>query len=388
MGSRAFNTAVVLVWLAAMSWLVIEKVLPPLQVGEPPNYKAILAGAAEQPPVCWAIRWNDQPIGFAASVIITRDDNMREIHSRVFFSQLPLDQMAPGWLGAIVRPMLASVGTLDMDAQSQLQIDPLDHLAGFESKVRLANIPEAIRMTGIIEGTQLKLAVHSGDFSYRTEKYLPPNALVGDELSPQAHLPGLRKGQTWTMPVYSPFRPPNSPIEILQASVERDETISWNGDSCETRLVVYRSDSGSGLLTPQEPRGKLWVREDGLVLKQEVVVFSSRLHFVRLSFADGKKLIGELNTTLGTEWDGPLSATRAQDIWSTLSVRETGKLKEGSFSDFPRRFGRRRRWSMENPEFQFPPAKLLEESIPATTPTEPSQPNDPPASPEEAPSPP
>jgi hypothetical protein len=363
MGSRAFNTAVVLVWLAAMSWLVIEKVLPPLQVGEPPNYKAILANVDEQPPICWAIRWNDQPIGFAASTILTREDNMREIHSRVFFSQLPLDQMAPGWLGAIVRPMLASVGTLDMDAQSLLQIDPLDRLAGFESKVRLANIPEAIRMSGVIEGTQLKLAVHSGDFSYRTEKYLPPDALVGDELSPQAHLPGLRKGQKWTMPVYSPFRPPNSPIDILQASVERDETIAWNGETCETRLVVYRSDSGSGLMTTQEPRGKLWVRHDGLVLKQEVVVFNSRLHFVRLSLADGKKLIGELNSTLGSEWDGPLTSERAGEIWSMLSVRETGMLKQGTLQDFPRRFRHRRRWYRENPEFQLPPT-TVEEAAP------------------------
>jgi hypothetical protein len=328
MGSRAFNTVVVLVWLAAMSWLVKEKVLPPLQVGEPPNYQAILSDQSKQPPVCWAIRWDDQPVGFSASMIIEREDNMREIHSRVFFSQLPLDEMAPGWLGAIVRPMLSKLGRLDMDAQSRLEIDPLHHLVGFESKVRLANIPNAIRMHGAVDGSKLKLAVQSGDFSYRTEKYLPPDALVGDELSPQALLPNLRRGQTWTMPVYSPFRPPSSPVDILKATVERDDNTVWHGKTYPTKVVVYRSDAGSGVLSAHEARGKLWVREDGLVLRQDVNVFNSRLSFLRLSADDGTKLIASLNAALGGEWTGDLSSKHAQRIWSLLSIRESGMLKQ------------------------------------------------------------
>jgi hypothetical protein len=384
MGSR-FNMAVVLVWLAAMSWLVVVKVLPPLQKGDPPNYKAILANSAEHPPVCWAICWNDQPVGFAASIIVRRDDNMREIHSRVFFSQLPLDEMAPGWLGAIVRPMLTRVGNLDMDAQSRLEIDPLDHLAGFESRVRLANIPDAIRMNGVVDGTQLKLSVHSGDFSYRTEKYLPPEALVGDELSPQAHLPGLHKGQTWTMPVYSPFRPPNSPLEILQATVERDDSIIWNGKPCDTLMVVYRADSGSGILSPQHPKGKLWVRKDGLVVKQQVHVFNSRLYFIRLSPTDGKKLIDELTHTLGAEWDGPLSSDRAKDIWSQLSIRESGELKQATGEELSAPFRRRGRgWRMRQRYSEFeaiPPISLPHLESPLAEPeTSPEPGSDPPPS--------
>jgi hypothetical protein len=312
-----------------MSWLVKEKVLPALQVGEPPNYKAILSHQSDQPPICWAIRWNDQPIGFSASMIVEREDDMREIHSRVFFSQLPLDEMAPGWLGAIVRPMLSRMGKLDMDAQSRLEIDPLHHLVGFESKVRLADMPNAIRMTGAVNGTKLKLAVQSGDISYRKEMYLPPDALVGDELSPQAQLPNLRQGQTWTMPVYSPFRPSTSPMDILKARVERDDTTVWNGQTYSTKVVVYRSDAGSGVLSSQEGRGKLWVRGDGLVLRQDVNVFNSRLSFCRLSPEDGAKLIDELSSTLSSEWSGELSTKRAQDIWSKLSVRDSGMLRQG-----------------------------------------------------------
>jgi hypothetical protein len=112
--------------------------------------------------------------------------------------------------------------------------------------------------------------------------YLPQDALVGDALSPQTRLPKLRVGQTWTVPVYSPFRPPRCPLEILQATVERNEGITWNGRKVEAWLVVYSSDPGAGLDSAKTSRGKLWVRHDGTVLKQELMILSSRLSFVRL----------------------------------------------------------------------------------------------------------
>ena len=40
--SRWSNIAIVLFWLATMSWLVVTKFLPPLRIGQPPDYHAIL----------------------------------------------------------------------------------------------------------------------------------------------------------------------------------------------------------------------------------------------------------------------------------------------------------------------------------------------------------
>lgn len=316
MGSRTINVVVVVFWIATMSWLVGDKVMPLLRVGEPPNYRSILADDTPQPPVCWLIDWNGTPLGWAASNVVRRDDGMSEMHSRVFFGQLPLDEIAPGWLGAFVRPVLRDGNSLDMDAKSRLEIDPLGRLVGFESKVRLAKIRDAIRMQGRIDGTQLKLNVQSGEFVYRTEKFLPQNALVGDALSPQAQLPGLRVGQTWTMPVYSPFRPPNSPLEILQASVESSELIVWNGEPVNTKLVVYRTDSGSGLMANHEARGKLWVQADGTVLKQEITVFNSRLHFVRLSAQQGRVLSEALGED---DWARDLTPEHSQYLLGQIS---------------------------------------------------------------------
>ena len=70
MGSRAYNTVVVLFWIGTMSWLVVAKVLPPLRVGDPPNYRSILSQSKLHPSVCWSIHLNEAPVGWAASRIV------------------------------------------------------------------------------------------------------------------------------------------------------------------------------------------------------------------------------------------------------------------------------------------------------------------------------
>jgi hypothetical protein len=284
MEHRWSNLVVVLFWLSTMTWLMVEKVLPPLQRGDPPSFRSIYGELdSSSPPICWSMTWNDQPIGWAMSRSARSTSGMTEIHSRVHFSRIPLEEMAPVWMRAVVSNAATPLGNLQMDALSQMEIDPLNHLSGFRSSIRVARLPDAIVMQGTVEGTQLKLRVDAGDMSYSTERYLPEDALVGDELSPQAQMPGLHVGQTWTVPVYNPLRPPDSPMEILQATVEGHELIAWNGIGADALLVVYRSDPGSAFGTARMPRGKLWVGRKGTVLRQETSLFGSRLTFVRLS---------------------------------------------------------------------------------------------------------
>jgi hypothetical protein len=84
----------------------------------------------------------------------------------------------------------------------------------------------------------------------------------------------------------------------MQARVERNDLIIWNGQSVTTQLVIYRADGGSGLTSNREARGKLWVHPNGMVLKQEVAVYNSRLQFVRLPKKQGRTLAAEL----GEDW--------------------------------------------------------------------------------------
>ena len=64
MANRIFVSAVVVLWLGSMSWLMVDKVLPSFQDGEPP----IAAGLEPGVHVAWQVYWSDRPVGYAASI--------------------------------------------------------------------------------------------------------------------------------------------------------------------------------------------------------------------------------------------------------------------------------------------------------------------------------
>ena len=140
-----------------------------------------------------------------------------------------------------------------------------------------------IRIRGRVVGSTLTGTIESGGMIRPFDRYLPPDALMGDELSPQARMPGLKIGQQWTVPVYSPLRFSDNrdPVEVLQAKVEGQESVVIGDESVMTLAVVYRTDSGSILGASQAPRGKLWVADDGTVLKQTTHLLGSQLTFLR-----------------------------------------------------------------------------------------------------------
>ncbi len=290
MGHRLFNTVVVVFWLSTMTWLVIVKVLPPLQIGDPPNYRSVYAAAPNHQPdeVCWEMLWNDRPMGWAKTAVWRAYSGVTEVTSWVQFDHVPIDELAPAWIRPVLRTAVEPIGALAMAANSRLEIDPLGRLAGIYSRVSAEAYPAEIVIRGRVEGSVLRGSVRSGLLNQPFERYLPPDALMGDELSPQGRMPGLRIGQEWTVPVYSPLRfsDNRNPIEILHAKVEGKELVTQGEESVLALVVVYRTDSGSILGAAQTPRGKLWVAEDGMVVKQTARIFGSNLTFVR---ADEKR---------------------------------------------------------------------------------------------------
>ena len=317
MTNRVFNVIVVLFWLATMTWLVSVKVLPPLRVGEPPDYASIIDETVDQPPVCWSISFDDRPIGWAATKVVRRPDNVSEVTSRVYLGELPWEELAPNWLAAVLKPVLDDLGPLDIDKRSRLVIDPLGHPVEFDSRLRVANLPDAIRVQGKIDGSTLTLTVQSGDVVHKTVRDLPPGALLGDELSPQGLMPRLRVGQRWTVPLYSPLRSVNEPMEILEAVVDRPDTIRWSGKTYPCLVIIYRADAGRGL-AGKETRGRVWVRNDGLVLLQEVSILKSLLHFVRLSDERAEPIY----QALGQEWNGTLERPLAKKLLALATAED------------------------------------------------------------------
>ncbi len=105
---------------------------------------------------------------------------------------------------------------------------------------------------------------------------------------------GLTVGQRWTTPVVSPLATTDS-IQLVESRVERQETITWQGEETETFLVVYRYDSGRGAAA-RDPVGKAWVRTDGTIVRQELPLGSARIRFERTTEARANELAGVLES--------------------------------------------------------------------------------------------
>jgi hypothetical protein len=198
---------------------------------------------------------------------------------------------------------------LRIDARSILTIDPLGRLVRFDSAVRLDPFNETIALKGVVEeGRKLQLDVRLGNKPIPAPKEipLPSDALLSDILSPQMRLPGLRLNQTWTVPVYSPFMP-ERPLQIIRATVERTEPYTWNGTTKDVWYVAYRDDAGSAMGGEPPVRGEVWVRPDGMVLQQKVMLFDAPLLFVRMTDDEAKRLLERAGPhwwTLGNEPQG------------------------------------------------------------------------------------
>lgn len=280
---RWTQLAIVCFWLASMSWLVTTKILPPMAAGDPPSYRALVRESPDlEQPVAWDIHWDDRPIGWARSTKHDRPDGAIELRSLVHFTSLPLAEVTPAWLGPLVKLLRGADPDLALEARGTMEIDPLGRLIGMHSEIDLGDLVNAVTVDGTVDGSQVQMIVRSGDFSYSTTTALPSDSMLNDALSPQARLPRLKLGQRWTVPVHSPFRPPNMPLDILEARVINDnEIIVWNGRPVATWLVDYTRDEGAGLRRGNS-QGRVWVRHDGVVLKQELTIAESRLSFVRL----------------------------------------------------------------------------------------------------------
>jgi hypothetical protein len=285
-----------MLWVASMGWLVTTKVVPSLLVGDPPSYPTILAAQRSDPPVGWKMSWDDRRLGWAVSSTSLVAQGLTEVRSRVHFENLPLDEMLPDWLRALLPPFGRQRLHVPMDSRSMLVFDPLGRLSRFESSVAFESQEPFVKMRGTVDGAKMALWIRVGDLKpYETEVAVPRDAMLGDTLSPQSRLPGLREGQAWTVESYGPLRPPSSPKEILCATVESRVPLIWNGQAVDTLLVVYRSDPGAAIGSAGSPRGKVWVRGDGTVLKQQVMVFHSTLTFVRLPERESAGLAATLD---------------------------------------------------------------------------------------------
>ncbi|MCE5269213.1 MAG: hypothetical protein LLG00_15155 [Planctomycetaceae bacterium] len=301
MHSRWYNIAVVALWLATMTWLVKEKVLPQLLIGERPSNLDVLKAQQDLPPVGWHISMDRRRLGWALTETALQPNGLTEIHNRVHLQRLPLEKMAPQWLRPFFKLLGKPTESLQLeslDARTILTIDGLGSLLRIDSAVQIEPLGETITVRGLVEGGKLKLAVTGGGLTLAHEVPMPPEAMLNDMLSPQSKLPGLHDGQRWSVPLYNPIAASISPVELIFVAVEGSDPKVWAGGQFHTWRVVYRSDSRGVSSRDGDVRGIAWVRYNGTIIEQQVRLGDSTLNFVRLTRAEAAELVRKI----GDQW--------------------------------------------------------------------------------------
>lgn len=292
MGSRWYNIAVVVLWLSAMGWLLHQKVLPSLLVGEPPSYPEILRAEKARGPAAWKATFEGRGLGWAVSTTESAPGDATMVRSFVHFDfqESEIREAVPPPLQRLLAPA-GSAARIVLDVDTLMNFDSLGSLFSFDSK-----IPDVLRISGEIQGSHLRLNMRWGEQDL-PEKILPAprSAMLSDSMSPQSHLPNLRLGQTWTMAIYKPFGAFDNPTEILHAKVDRETRINYNGTQANAWVVVYRSDPGTAARGEGAERAKLLVRkDDGTVVRQELSVLGRWLAFDRLPDGEAARLASKL----------------------------------------------------------------------------------------------
>jgi hypothetical protein len=273
MGNRIFVGVVVVLWAGTMSWLMMARILPPFFHGDPPTHGALIRSE----PTCWEIIYGDKPVGHAVSQAVPGALGTTEIHSRVMLKGIEVKELAPQWMGGLLRVL----GEISLDTRSTFFLDSLGNLSSFTTKVWLNDLPIVMRVQGKVVGAELKLKIQSGDVTHEVSYPVPAYSGLTNEFIPDPKLLQVYVGRKWQQEVYSPFRPPGNSLEIMQAEVVEERSIEHRGERLHARKIEYRSLSAAGVSTDNTLHAVVWVADDGVVLRQDVYLMDVKLRFER-----------------------------------------------------------------------------------------------------------
>jgi hypothetical protein len=286
MGNRIFVGLVVMLWVGTMSWLMVARILPPFFQGEPPGHGVLI----RDEPVCWQIEYDGRPIGHAVSQAIPGALGTTEIHSRVLLEGIDLGKLAPQWMSTLVR----GLGDISLDTRTSITFDSLGKLSSFETRVWLNDLPLVMKVLGRVEGAELVLKLQTGEVTTESRQAVPARSPLANELIPEPKLLQVYVGRKWQQEVYSPFRPPSNPMEIMQAEVVEETWIAHRGDRVRVRKIEYRTLPPAGVASSNTLRSVVWVNDEGTVLRQDMYLMDARLRFERCSEPHMLKLAEEL----------------------------------------------------------------------------------------------
>jgi hypothetical protein len=320
MGNRLFISAVLLLWFSSMTWLVVDKILPSFFGGKPPATSGLETGKT----VAWRVKWAGRPVGWAASLRMQGTSNTTELRNRVLLKDVPLLDLAPTWMRTIV----GSFGNMKFDTQTLIELDALGNFASFRSRVAVNDIPSVFRISGRMLDSQLEFKVRSGSLTYTTQAYIPNQAALSEALFPDARLPYMYVGRHWQKEVFSPFKSPGTPVELVEAEVVAIESLQYGDETVRVMRIDYRSLPGPGIPEANRLQAVTWVEpKSGMVLRQDVYIANSKLRFERLA----DEIAGQIGleffpNELDTEWSSQADKKFPQRAGFSVKRSETGAV--------------------------------------------------------------
>jgi hypothetical protein len=286
MGNRIFVAVVLLLWASTMSWLVVEKILPPFFSGEPPTHGL----RQEKVPVCWEIECAGRHVGYAVRQAVPGAQSSTEVHSRVLLKNIPLKEMAPQWMSSVV----ADVGPIRLDSRTKLMLDSFGTLSSFDTKVQLNDLPLLVKVFGRVVDGELHIKFLSSGVSHEVRFPFPDAKQLDGELIPEPKLLQIYVGRKWQVEMFSLFRPPSDALTLLQAEVVEEETIRHKEGNIRARRIEYRDLSAPGVAAEQTLRATVWVGDDGTVVRQDFYLANTKLRFERRSDSNALRLAHKL----------------------------------------------------------------------------------------------
>lgn len=266
MPTPSFRLLIVAFWAGMMGWLFQRELLPRLVLGPPPGYRDVVANVdpdeEDSPPVTWKVLAGSKQIGTATTSIKRRDDGVTVLLGSIELSKLPV----LGLFETVEQP-------LTLSAESRFYIGPTGQLRHFDIQATAQGVDAPLVVRGRVEKKQLHVTLDwEGSHREETLAY-EPRGLVMNSFSPVGRMPNLRVGQAWNIPMVNPL---TGRVDLVRVKVTGRELISWGSQLAVAAYVVTQTTG----ITGAEVR--TWVRDDGLVLRQEVPLLLSTMTFERV----------------------------------------------------------------------------------------------------------
>jgi hypothetical protein len=259
MPSRLTSLGILIYWSIAAFCLLTWDVLPELTLGYPPDLRAIALAGDSTRPVRWSIQVMDdprapearRPVGEAVTSSTRQADGWYEMASRVEFDAGGLLRGTP----------FATRASIRLRIESRYHVDPSGNLQNFEVQVRSREFAdELILVKGQLKGKKMEI-VSRGPVPMLNQHLAfdyEPRSVVHDVLGPLDRLPNLHVGQRWESRVINPF---SGQVDRVRVEVKQRTVIHWDGNPVPAFEVVQH-------VAPMSMR--TWVRDDGVILRQEV----------------------------------------------------------------------------------------------------------------------